>query len=252
MSEAPPFRPSVSADGAILPLAVRGLGLAFGGRAALTGVDFDLDGRGLTVVLGANGAGKSVLLRVLHGLLPADRGEIRWNGRPPGPPVWRRQAMVFQKPVLLRRSVAANIDFALAARGLPRAVRRRRLAAVLESCGLGELAHRPARRLSGGEQQRVALARALALDPELLLLDEPTASLDPSATRAIEELLRRSGEAGTRVVLVTHDVAQARRLAEEVVFLHEGRVVEQAPAARFFAAPRTAAARAYIEGRLPP
>ncbi len=237
---------------AILPLEVRGLALAFGGRAALAGLSFDLGREGLTVVLGANGAGKSVLLRVLHGLLRADRGRIRWNGRPPGAAVWRRQAMVFQKPVLLRRSVAANIDFALAARGLPRRARRRRLEAVLEGCGLGPLARRPARRLSGGEQQRVALARALALEPEILLLDEPTASLDPAATRAIESLLRDSRAAGTRILLVTHDVAQARRLAEEVIFLERGRVVEQGPAAAFFAAPRSAAARAYVEGRLPP
>ncbi len=238
-------------EGAILPLEVRGLGLAFGPRPALKEVTFALGPRGLTVVLGANGAGKSLLLRILHGLLPPGRGEIRWNGRPPGPAVWRRQAMVFQSPVLLRRSVAANIAFALAARGLPRAERRRRLAAALEGCGLDGLARRPARRLSGGEQQRVALARALALEPELLLLDEPTASLDPAATRAIESLLLRARDAGTRIVLVTHDVAQARRLAEEVIFLHAGRVIEQAPAAAFFAAPRSAAARAYIEGRLP-
>ncbi len=235
----------------ILPLEVRRLGLAFGPHPALEEVTFGLGPRGLTVVLGANGAGKSVLLRILHGLLSPGHGEIRWNGRPPGPAVWRRQAMVFQTPVLLRRSVAANIAFALAARGLLRAERRRRLAAVLEGCGLADLARRPARRLSGGERQRVALARALALEPELLLLDEPTASLDPAATRAIETLLLQAREAGTRIVLVTHDVAQARRLAEEVVFLHAGRVIEQAPAAAFFAAPRSAAARAYIEGRLP-
>ncbi len=236
----------------ILPLEVRGLGLAFGARTALEDVTFALGTEGLTVVLGANGAGKSVLLRVLHGLLPAARGEILWNGRLPGPPVWRRQAMVFQKPVLLRRSVAANIAYALAARGLPRAERRRRLAAVLESCALEHLAGRPARRLSGGEQQRVALARALALEPDILFLDEPTASLDPASTRTIEQLLLRSRAAGTRLVLVTHDVAQARRLAEDVVFLHGGRVLEHAPAEAFFTRPRSEAARAHVEGRLLP
>ncbi len=236
----------------ILPLEVRGLGLAFGARTALEDVTFALGAEGLTVVLGANGAGKSALLRVLHGLLPADRGAILWNGRPPGPPVWRRQAMVFQKPVLLRRSVAANISFALAARGLPRGERRRRLEAVLESCALAHLAHLPARRLSGGEQQRVALARALALEPDILFLDEPTASLDPAATRAIEKLLLQSRAAGTRLVLVTHDVAQARRLAEDVVFLHGGRVLEHAPAERFFTRPQSEAARAHVEGRLLP
>ncbi len=237
---------------AILPLEVHGLGLDFGSRTALRDVSFRLGRDGLTVVLGANGAGKSALLGVLHGLLPVQRGSIRWNGAPPGPAVWRRQAMVFQKPVLLRRSVIANLAFALAARRIPRRERRVRLEKVLSLCALERLAHRPARLLSGGEQQRVALARALALEPDLLLLDEPTASLDPSATRMIEDLLRSCREAGMRVLLVTHDVAQARRLADEIVFLCGGRVLEQSPAGTFFAAPRTAAARAYVEGRLQP
>jgi tungstate transport system ATP-binding protein len=234
----------------ILPARVEGLAVELAGRRVLDGVGFTLGERKTTVVLGPNGAGKSVLLRVLHGLLPPTAGEVSWNGRPFDAAVRARQAMVFQKPVLLRRTVAANLAFALAARGVPRAERRRRVERLLAHFDLAALGDRPARRLSGGQQQRVALARALALEPELLFLDEPTASLDPAATLAIERLLRRAAAQGTRILLVTHDVAQARRLADEVIFLHRGRVLERTPAAEFFDRPRTPEAAAYLAGEL--
>lgn len=236
-------------DDPILPARVEGLVVELGGRRVLDGVSFRLGKGGATVVLGPNGAGKSVLLRCLHGLLPAAE-RVSWNGRPFDAAVRARQAMVFQTPVLLRRSVAANLAFALAARGVPRARRRRQVEELLGRFDLATLAGRPARRLSGGERQRVALARALALRPELLLLDEPTASLDPAATLAIERLLRQALAEGTSILLVTHDVAQAKRLADEVVFLHRGRVLEQAPAASFFQRPCSAEAAAYLAGEL--
>lgn len=235
---------------AILPARVDDLTVTLAGRRVLDGVSFVIEGTGTTVVLGPNGAGKSVLLRTLHGLIPADAGTILWNGRRFDAQVRAQQAMVFQKPLLLRRTVAANLDFALAARGLPRPTRRQRVAELLSRFDLLPLADRPARGLSGGEQQRVALARALALAPELLLLDEPTASLDPASTLGIERLLRQAALGGTRILLVTHDVAQARRLADEVIFLHGGRVREQTPAAEFFARPRTREASAYLSGEL--
>ena len=158
--------------------------------------------------------------------------------------------MVFQRPVLLRRSAVGNLRHALAARGLPSPQRSAGRARCSRSRGWPPLARSPARRLSGGEQQRLALARALALEPEVLFLDEPTANLDPASTLAIEGLIQRAHDDGVKIVLVTHDLGQARRLADEVVFLHQGRVEEQAAAARFFAAPASARAEAFLAGRI--
>jgi len=232
------------AEPPLLPLTLRGVRLSRGGADRLDGVDLDLAPGGCTVVMGPNGAGKSLLLKVLHGLETPGAGRIDWNGQAPGPAVTRRQAMVFQAPVLLRRSVAANLDFVL-----PRHAQARR-DDLLAHVGLSDKAATPARRLSGGEQQRLALARALATEPEILFLDEPTASLDPAACLQIERLVLKARAAGTRIVFVTHDAGQARRLADDVVFLHRGRVVEHSPAARFFPTPATQAAKDHIEGRI--
>ena len=230
----------------LLPMQARGLTLVAGGRTLVDGIDLTLAGRGITVVMGPNGAGKSLLLRLMHNLLPASAGEIRWGGVPVSETTRRRQAMVFQTPVVLRRSVAANLDFVLRARGRD----RRHRDTLLESVGLVGRAGQPARLLSGGEQQRLALARALATEPDVLFLDEPTASLDPAATAAIERIVRSVGATGTAIVFVTHDIGQARRLADDVVFLHGGRLGEHTPAARFFADPTSHAARDYLAGRL--
>ena len=243
--EAPP--PPAST---ILPLAARGLVYEAGGRRLIDGIDLVLEPGRRTVVIGPNGAGKSLLLRLLHGLIAPAAGEIMWQGRQADRAIRARQAMVFQKPVLLRRSVAANIDYALAARGLPTADRRPRVAAALRMGRLVEHATRPARVLSGGEQQRLALVRALAVEPEILFLDEPSASLDPASTLAVEELIAGAHARGTAIVLVTHDLGQARRLADEVVFLHRGRVAEHTPAARFFDRPASQPARDYLAGRI--
>jgi len=229
----------------ILPLAVRDLVLRFGDTAVLDGVTLDLGPAGCTVVMGPNGSGKSLLLKLLHGLMRPTSGTIDWAGRAPAE-VTARQALVFQKPVLLRRSVAANIDFVLKARGGDRA----RRAALLDHVGLAHKAGQPARLLSGGEAQRLALARALATDPEVLFLDEPTASLDPASVLAIEAIVGAARARGTRIVFVTHDIGQARRMADDVVFLHRGRVAEHGPAAGFFPEPQSAAARDYLNGRI--
>jgi tungstate transport system ATP-binding protein len=162
----------------------------------------------------------------------------------------RYQAMVFQRPVLLRRSTAANIKYVLHARGIPRRRRRAMVTETLEQAGLLALAERPARVLSGGEQQRLALARAWALKPQVLFLDEPTASLDPAATQAVEALLDHIQHTGTKIIMTTHDLGQARRLADEILFLHHGRLVEHTPATVFFTAPRSPEAAAFLEGRL--
>jgi tungstate transport system ATP-binding protein len=234
----------------ILPVEVLGLVFEAGGRRLIDGLDLTLRPAMRTVVMGPNGAGKSLLLRLLHGLLQPAAGEILWAGRPADRAIRLRQAMVFQRPVLLRRSALANVTHALRARGVPRRERHARAQEVLATAGLARLAHTPARLLSGGEQQRLAMARALGLGPEVLLLDEPSANLDPASTLAIEQLIQDAHDEGAKIVLVTHDVGQARRLADEVVFLHRGRVEEQSPAGSFFAAPASAKASAFLEGRL--
>ena len=233
-----------------LPLRLEGVRLDLGGTTVLDGLDLCLEAGPATVLLGPNGAGKSLTLRVLHGLLAPSAGRVRWGDRPPDRAARRHQVMVFQQPVLLRRSVAANVAFALRLHGVPRAERRARVAEALALAGLSALARRPAPVLSGGERQRLALARAWALRPGTLLLDEPTANLDPAATRAVEDLIATFRDAGTKIVLATHDLGQARRLGDEVVFLNRGRVVERAPAARFFDAPVSRAARTFLDGDL--
>jgi tungstate transport system ATP-binding protein len=186
----------------------------------------------------------------MHGLLAPSAGAVRWRDAD-GERVRRRQAMVFQRPVLLRRSALANIVYALELAKVPRADREGLALEALESVGLRHLAHRPARVLSGGEQQRLALARAWALHPEVLFLDEPTASLDPTATREIEMVIRAFDAAGTKIVMATHNLGQARRLGDEVLYVHQGRLVERAPIDSFFKQPASAEAAAFLKGELP-
>ena len=214
--------------------------------ALVRGVSLQIAAGAPTVLVGPNGAGKSTLLRLAMGLIAPSRGRITWGGRAESDS--RRRAMVFQRPVMLRRSAAGNIAYALRADGIPRAERPRRLADILARVGLVHLADRPARRLSGGEQQRLALARALARDPEILFLDEPTASLDPAATKAVEDILRDIAQSGVKIVMATHDLGQARRIAGEIVFLLRGEVRESAPPERFFTAPATPEAAAFARG----
>ncbi len=228
-------------------LQCQGLGLWLDGEAKLSDITLALPPAGITVLMGPNGAGKSLLLRILHGLIEPSAGHLTWSGQPPGPEIRLRQSMVFQRPVLLRRSVAANLDFILRARGRPNPAQRDR---ALAQVGLLEMAEAPARRLSGGEQQRLALARARLTDPDVLFLDEPTANLDPTATALIEKIVCETAEAGTKVIFVTHDPGQARRLADDVVFLNRGRLACHAAAAAFFQDPGHAAARAYLAGEL--
>jgi tungstate transport system ATP-binding protein len=234
--------------GAILPIRGRSLVFERGGRHLLDHVDIEIGPGGALVLIGPNGAGKSLLVRVLAGLVEPTAGQLTWAGRAPD----RRRApkigFVFQRPVLLRRSALANVEYALAIVGVARPARGERALCALERARLGHLAHAPARVLSGGEQQLLAIARALATGPEILILDEPTSHLDPAATTAVEDLIRAVRLEGTRVVLITHDLGQLRRLADEVVFLHHGRIFERTPGEVFFAQPTTAEARAFLRG----
>jgi len=209
-----------------------------------------LDGAGPTLILGPNGAGKSLLLRCLHGLVRPDAGEVRQGGRRLDALARGRQAMVFQHPVLLRRSVQANLYYVLRRAGLSRAARAARCAELLSMGGLLPKGRQAARSLSGGEAQRLAVLRALACNPEVLFLDEPSSALDPASTKAVEQLVRQAHERGTRIVMVTHDLGQARRMAGDVLVLHRGEVMEHTPAPEFFDRPRSRAARCFIEGRL--
>ena len=232
----------------ILPLVATDLCYAINGTHILDAVNLRIDGGGCTAIMGYNGAGKSVLLRLLHGLLEPTSGSITWAVD--AAVAARRRAMVFQTPVMLRRSVEANIRYALVQRAYPRALVQQRLRAIVEETNLLGLRERPAAVLSGGERQRVALARALAPEPEVIFLDEPTASLDPAATIAIEDILKRAKIAGRKLVLVTQSIGQAERLADDVVFLHHGSVTEHTPTQEFLARPRSRAGTAFVEGRL--
>ena len=202
-----------------------------------------------TILLGPNGAGKSLTLRLCHGLIAPSRGSITWHGGKNNA-VRLAQAMVFQRPVMLRRSVYANIDYALSLRKLPRGERKDLVDEALLRAGLKDYARRPARVLSAGEQQRLALARAWALRPQVLFLDEPTANLDPASTRAVEEMITGIDSTGTKIIMTTHDLGQARRLAEEILFLHAGKLLEQVSAKSFFQNPASIEANAYLNGEL--
>jgi len=221
-----------------------------GGRTIIDRISVEISAGPSSIILGANGAGKSVLMRLMHGLLVPTSGEVGWTETDPDKRR-RQQAMVFQRPVLLRRSALANVTYALKVARVPRREREHLAVDALESVGLLHLAHRPARVLSGGEQQRLALARAWALHPEVLFLDEPTASLDPSATREIERVIRAFDAAGTKIVMATHNLGQARRLGDEVLFVHLGRLVERAAVDEFFSSPASPEAAAFIKGELP-
>jgi tungstate transport system ATP-binding protein len=238
------------AAGRILPLVLLDACFRAGGRAIIDRVSVRISAGPSSIILGANGAGKSVLMRLMHGLLAPTSGEVGWSETDPEKRR-RQQAMVFQRPVLLRRSALANVVYALKVAKVPRAERERLAVEALESVGLLHLAHHPARVLSGGEQQRLALARAWALHPEVLFLDEPTASLDPSATREIERVIQAFDAAGTKIVMATHNLGQVRRLGDEVLFLHQGRLVERAPVDDFLSRPASPEAAAFVKGELP-
>jgi len=231
-----------------LPIVLEAVSLAVRNVTILDGVSLKLDGGAPTVLIGPNGAGKTTLLRLAMGLVAPTRGRVTFGGRPDALP--GRRAIVFQRPVMLRRSAGGNLRYALKAAGVPRADRAKRVEELLALVGLTGLEARAARKLSGGEQQRLALTRALAKDPQVLFLDEPTASLDPAATKAVEDVIRAVAARGIKVVMSTHDLGEARRVAGEIVLMHRGRVVETADAATFFNNPGTAEARRFIAGEL--
>jgi tungstate transport system ATP-binding protein len=234
----------------LLPLQLEDVVFTVGDRRIIDGVSMTLAAGTRSIIVGPNGAGKSVLLRLCHGLLRPTSGRVRWNAPEiAGAP--RRQAMVFQRAVMLRRSALSNVSYALKVAGVPVALREVRAREALRTVGLEAHATRPARVLSGGEQQRLALARAWALEPEVLFLDEPTANLDPGATHEIERVIAAMHSAGTKIIMVTHNLGQAHRLGDEILFLHQGRLAERSPVERFFKTPHSPEAAQFLQGELP-
>jgi tungstate transport system ATP-binding protein len=229
-----------------LPIVFEQVSLQAGEVAVLRGVSLVLRPGAPTALIGPNGAGKTTLIRLAASLMAPTSGRVTWGGKPGTD--GGRIAVVFQRPVMLRRSAAANVAYAVP-RGLARE-RRLRTNELLLQVGLAHLAQRPARRLSGGEQQRLALARALAREPEVLFLDEPTASLDPASTKTVEDVIRTAAASGTKIVIATQNLGQARRLAADVTFMLRGRVHEIGAAEQFFHAPQTAEAAAFLNGDL--
>jgi len=240
---------TIRAPSTLLPLRLEAVSFEAGGQRIIDSISLEIGQGGLTVILGPNGAGKSVLMRLCHGLLTPSSGRVIWslpqpsNGR-------RRQAMVFQRPVMLRRSALANVAYGLKLAGIGPRERHARALKAIAGVGLAKLAGRSARVLSGGEQQRVALARAWALEPEVLFLDEPTANLDPSATREVESAIAGIGAAGTKIIMVTHDLGVAKRLGDEIIFIHNGRILERSGAEMFFSGVSSCEAAAFIKGEL--
>ena len=231
-----------------LPIGFENVTVAAGAVTILDRLTLTLVSGPPTILVGPNGSGKTTLLRAAMGLVAPSQGRITWGGREDVPPT--RRAIVFQRPAMLRRSASGNIRYVLRASGTKRAEHKGRVGELLRLLGLEQVADRPARRLSGGEQQRLALARALARDPAVLFLDEPTASLDPAATKAIEDVIHAVSQRGIKVVMSTHDLGEARRLAGEIIMLHRGRVIETGPASSFFNTPQTGEAKTFIAGEL--
>lgn len=239
MVEAAPAEP-------ILPLRLDGATVRRQGKTIVGPVDLDLGVRGFTIVIGPNGAGKTTLLRMMHGLERLSAGSLRWQA--PEAEARQHQAYVFQQPVMMRRSVLDNVAYPLILHGVSRKAAREAARGWLERVGLAEASERPATVLSGGERQKLALARALIRAPQILFLDEPCASLDGRSMREIEAILQAAHRQGTRIVMATHDMGQARRLAGDILFIYRGRVHEAAPAEAFFGAPATPVARAFLRG----
>lgn len=202
-----------------------------------------------TMVLGPNGAGKSIFLRVCHGLLKPTEGQVEWAGKghDANNP---NQAMVFEKPIMLQRTAEANLAYGLKLRKAKNKVIKQRVSQILQRVGLTEAAKQLATSLSAGEQQRLALGRAWVLEPDILFLDEPTANLDPGSTAEVEVIIQEIRKTGTKIVMTTHDLGQARRLGGDIIFLYGGILKEHSPAEKFFDSPETTEARAFLNGEI--
>ncbi len=233
-------------DTPILPLRLKRAQVTRRGKSLIGPVDLDIHADGTTIVLGPNGAGKTSLLRLMHGMERLSSGSLQWAVG--ATDARKAQAFVFQRPIMMRRSVLDSLAYPLIIHGMARAEARAHAADWLEKVGLQAVGAKQATVLSGGEGQKLALARALIRKPQVLFLDEPCANLDGRAMREIETILMETRAQGTRILMATHDMGQAKRLANDVLFVCHGRIVESAPASTFFTTPETSEARAFLRG----
>ena len=219
-----------------------------GGRTLVDGLTCSIQQGRRTFLIGPNGAGKSLAMKLWHGLLTPTSGQLSWDGQDWQDDFRTQQSMVFQSPVMLRRSVQANLEFVLSSRGVENS--KTLIADALKGAELDHLTRRPARVLSGGEAQRLAIVRALIVRPRLLLLDEPTSNLDPGATMKIENLIKKASAQGVTIVMVSHSVGQVKRLAQDIVFMDGGRVIETGPANEVLSAPKNEETAMWLDGGL--
>lgn len=234
----------------ILPLKLNDICYSAGNRRLIKNITCQFEAGHRYCIIGPNGAGKTLLLRLCHGLLKPESGSVTWQGALGKLATSQHQSMVFQSPVMLRRSAWDNIDYALSVHGITKSQRKIRIEEVLARTGLDHIAKRSARLLSLGQQQRLAIARAWALNPQVLFMDEPTASLDPPAAHSIEELIHEIAASGVSIIMTTHDLGQAKRIAQEIIFMFRGRIKEQAPSDIFFNNPQNDLAQAFLNGQL--
>ena len=231
----------------MLPIVCKNLGLVAGEKNIISDLSITITSPGITVIMGPNGSGKSVFINLLHGLIIPSKGVIHFKNRPIDKQIRRRQAMVFQSPTILRRSVISNmmfVDSIESPLGIERCYK------ILKMLDLEELSEKPAKLLSSGEKQRLALARAIVLRPEILFLDEPTANLDPMSIAKIEEIVKNASLSGVKIIFITHDIGQAKRLSDDIVFIHKGKLAEYTKKDIFFKSPKSREANSYLEGRI--
>ena len=231
----------------LTPIQFKDLSVILGQKIILDKINCKIKSNSITAVLGPNGAGKSIFLQTINGLFSVQSGRLTFNLMEINQEIRKQQAMVFQNPVLLRRTVIANLQFIS---NLRNKESNRLLKKILSKVGLEGYEKKPARLLSGGEKQRLSMARALIINPNLLLLDEPTANLDPYSLNLIEDLVLEENSIGKTVIFTTHDMSQAKRLATDVIFLNKGKVLEQTISKTFFKSPKTLEAQKYINGEI--
>ena len=231
----------------ITPIKILDLSVVINNQLILNNINCELNDKSITVILGPNGAGKSLLLQTINGLIPISSGKIFFDSKEHDENIRKHQAMVFQTAVLLRRTVLGNMEFI---NSLNNKTSSLDVISILKKVGLEYYMDKPARLLSGGEKQRLSLARALLLKPKLLLLDEPTANLDPYSLKLIEDSILQENKNGTTIILTTHDMSQAKRLASNIIFINKGKVIEHNSSKEFFIKPKSTEAKKYINGEI--
>ena len=232
-----------------LPLRLQNVSYQVASKTLIDNLSAEIQSSGVTIILGHNGAGKSLLLKLMHGVLQPSSGSLHWqNTQPDSQQYWR--TLVLQNPSFFERSVRFHLEFVLKISQTEKSQQQARIEHALDICGLSELHKRKVSSLSGGEIQRLSLARAWVLQPEVLLLDEPTVALDPPAAYQFETLVKQFRDSGSKIIMTTHDIPQAQRLADEVIFIYQGKLEEQANARTFFQAPTSTIAQHYLKGQL--